>query len=318
MNVVMFIDYANLFHNFQNIFDCDNQLFIENKICECVIKTCEYLKVQGIHIAGKKAYVLPDEIYGKPKKNLWDRANILVEYVAEPMRRKTASMKQMVQSRADDKELARGVLTCLKDERLQGIMIVSNDNDFANVGEQVKYCGKDFFVGSIEAKCKRKGKHVRTGNLIKSVSNKTIPMFDILEQKDEGDYFDTPERMIAEELELSKESGPRLELYKNQNLILNYPINKNMIQIGRRSIRRHHLPHIDLTAFDKEKVVSRQHAEILKIGEKLIFSIHQNCSRGTWIGRKAASAGEQFVLQPDQPILLGDRTEGFVMVYRNK
>lgn len=311
MNVVMFIDYANLFINFSKIYNTSEHEFIEKKICECVNKTTAFVKKKRINIVGKVAYVLPDKSFGSPEARLQTLATIKVVRVVEDKAKKNEVMKEMNASRADDKALSHGVINMIQNKNIHGIMIISNDNDFSEVGKKVRYEGKYFYTGIVNAKTS-KGQVIRGGSQLMKMSDEWFPLYDILENKDEGEC-------LGHDIEpVEHEKGPRLDFYQNGQLIISYPINKKNISIGRRSLRRNHVPNIDLTDFDVEKVVSRQHAEICKIGQKLIFSIHNNCTRGTWIGRKASKAGEQSVLNANIPVLLGARQGGVIMVYKDK
>lgn len=318
MNFALFIDYANLFHNIQNIYGIDsrNSSLIEDKICECINKTTQYVKTlyknKEVNIVGKVAYVLPDEVYGNPSKKLKEKAGIIVKVVKENRVAKTDIMKKTEQSRNDDKELARGVINVVKDDRINGVIVVSNDNDFENVAQQVQGFAKYFWCGAMEGKYhKNKNKAVRCGRRIKNVSDRWLPLYDILQNNDEGEVLD--EIVSVEQNEVM--SGPRLEIFKDMELVVSYPINKKNISIGRRSLRRNHIPNIDLTEFDKEKIISRQHAKINKIGDRLIFSVDENCSRYTWYKTLPRTVGSNFTLEPDQAVILGDK-DGFVMFYK--
>lgn len=318
MNFALFIDYANLFHNIQNIYGIDSRdsNLIEDKICECINKTTQYVenlyKNKKVKIVGKVAYVLPDKVYSNPAKKLKEKAGIIVKLVEEDRTSKTDIMKKTEQSRNDDKELARGVINVIKDDRINGVIVISNDNDFENLAYQVQGFAKYFWCGAMEGKYhKNKDKVLFCGKRIKNVSDRWLPLYDILEGKDEGEVLETIISLDQNEEIL----GPRIEIFKDMELVVSYPINKKNISIGRRSLRRNHIPNIDLTEFDKEKIVSRQHANINRKGDKLIFSVDPNCSRFTWYKTLPRTSGSTFILEPNEAVVLGDR-DGFVMFYK--
>ena len=51
-------------------------------------------------------------------------------------------------------------------------------------------------------------------------------------------------------------------------------------------------------------------------GNDIMYTVHDNCSRGTWYNLKAKSKGTRFLLSPNIPMILGD-SKGFVLIYRN-
>ena len=316
MNFALFIDYANLFHNIQNLYGTNDRDAIEEKICECINKMTEYVKTlyknKTVKIVGKIAYVLPDKVYGNPTKKLMEKTNTVVKIVEEDRSCKTHQMKITEESRNDDKELSRGVINVIKDSRVNGVIVISNDNDFSNVAQQVQYVGKYYWCGALEGKCQNnKKRRVICGRHIKNISDRWLPLYDILQNNDEGEVLEEIESIKEEEID----KGPRLEIFKDKKLVVSYPINKKNISIGRRSLRRNHIPNIDLTEFDREKIVSREHANIYKVGDRLIFSIDSKCSRYTWYKTLPRKAGTQFTLEPDQAVVLGDR-DGFVLFYK--
>lgn len=317
MNFALFIDYANLFHNIQSLYGTNDRDEIEEKICECINKMEIYVKTlqknKTVNIVGKIAYVLPNKVYGNPANKLMERTNTVVRIVKENRIRKTEQMKLTEESRNDDKELSRGIINIIKDNRINGVIVISNDNDFSNVAQQVQYVGKYYWCGALEGKCRNnKKRRVICGRHVKYISDRWLPLYDILQNYDEGEVLDEIESINEEEI---LKQGPRLEIFKDRKLIVSYPINKKTISIGRRSLRRNHIPNIDLTEFDKEKIVSRQHANIHKVGDKLIFAIDSKCSRYTWYKTLPRKSGTQFTLEPDQAVVLGDR-DGFVLFYK--
>lgn len=338
MNLVLFIDYANLYTNIQRSYNFNykkDREKIEDKICECINKTCDYVKTlykdKTVNVIERIAYVLPDKCYGdigknQPNEKLYQKAKIRVKRVKEERRTKTAIMKGMEQSRNDDAELGRGVIDVVKCNGIDGVIVISNDGDFENLARQVIGYGKYYWCGSYEAlniyrktrvdnKKKEKQMRIRCSHKLKIISDKVIPLYDILEDNDEGEILD-PEGIIEviESIEKGGISGPRIEIYKDKKMIVSYPITKRSISIGRRSLTRKHLPDIDLTEFDGEKIVSRQHAIIHKIGPKIVFSICPECSSNTWYKTQPKMRGSSFILEQKKAVVLG-KDNGFILFY---
>jgi len=74
--------------------------------------------------------------------------------------------------------------------------------------------------------------------------------------------------------------------------------------IGRRDIKRGVLVHIDLTAFDAGKIVSRRHAVIEQQAGRLVL-IDQDSVNGTWVNGQRLSPHQPYVLQNDDVIIFG-------------
>lgn len=338
MNLVLFIDYANLYANIQRSYNLNlkkDREKIEDKICECINKTCDYVKTlyknKTINVIERIAYVLPDKLYGdieknQPNEKLYKKAKIKVKRVKEEKRTKTAVMKGMEQSRNDDAELGRGVIEVIKCNDIDGVIVISNDGDFENLARQVIGYGKYYWCGSYEAlnvykktrvdnKKKEKQMRIRCSHKLKVISDKVIPLYDILKSNDEGEILD-PESLIEviNEIEQDGISGPRIEIYKDKKMIVSYPITKKSINIGRRSLTRKHLPDIDLTEFDKDRIISRQHAIIHKIGPKVVFSICPECSSNTWYKTQPKMRGSSFILEEKKAVVLG-KDNGFILFY---
>ena len=318
MNFVVFIDYANLFINIKNAYGLSNISNIEDKICECINKTTSYIKNcvpnREINILASIAYVLPDECFGNPSMKLKQNSGVVCRIVDEDRRYKDREMKEAILSRNDDRELARGIIDVIKDERVHGVFVISNDNDFIGSAEKVHSIGKYYWCGAFETKYKNNSeKRIICGKKIRNISDKTIPIYDIMQGNDEGEVYNEILGLREDE----KTIGPRLEIFKDGKLIVSYPINKKNISIGRRSLRRKHIPMIDLTEFDKEKIMSRQHANIRKVNNRLIFYVNDKCSRPTWYNSTHRVAGSQFTLEPDKATVMGDK-DGFILFYKNK
>lgn len=312
-NFIIAIDYAFVYHSFQSIYKTNDSNVIEEKVCEAISALERYVKnmIPGdrVHIAGKAAYVLRDEVYGNPENTLPSKANIIVKRVNESRKCKTKEMKDMNQSRVDDVVLMNDVIHVMNNKNIQGVILVSNDNDFYELATKVRRGAKNFWLASVDYK--KNDVNFKPGYLIKNYSDKCLPLLDIVNGID-SDIDREDEVIETKELDVSS-----LDIYSNGRLITSYPLDRSVISIGRRSVRMRHLPNIDLSEYDNSKSISRMHASVYKSGLKLMFYIDDKCSAPTWDGATLKRAGEQFQIKPNHPIILGKQKK-FVLVYRER
>lgn len=308
MKLGIYIDYANLSINSKKINGFKDRNEIDEHVCK-VIDSIEkyveqYKKNKKITIVEKKAYVLPDKSFGKPEEKL-SKHGIQVIRVKNAGYKKTDAMKENNSSRRDDSVLMDDVRKSIQNNSIHGVIVVSNDGDFASLGEKVIHEGRYFWSAVYE------GKGVKPSSKLMKQSEICLHIKDILNNSESGD---ADEELIEDDD--CNYNGERLEFYKEKKRILVYPIQRKNISLGRRSIRRNHIPNIDLTSFDIDKVISRQHANIYKVGKKIIFSIDNNCTRGTWYKLQPKIANQQFELEVNETVVLGS-ADGFAMIYRN-
>lgn len=310
-NFIIAIDYANMYHSYQKVFNTNDTSIIEDKICESVIALEKYMKTlepnTHINIAGKVAYVLPNEVYGYPEKTLPRKAGVVIKRVKEPLKRKTKEMKEGNLSRDDDGALMGEVISVMN-KGVQGVALISNDNDFYELATKVRKSAKSFWLASIDFK--QDGVNLMPGHLLKNFSDKNIPLLEVL------NGVDVDLNRSEEELEDVKPLDiPSIDIYKGKKLINSYPIDRSVITLGRKSVSKRHLPNIDLSQFDDKKTISRIHAEIHAHKSDLIFCIDKNASAPTWYGVKLKKSGEKFKLIENKPVILGKNKE-FILVYR--
>lgn len=313
MRFAMFIDYANLFESIKKVNKIKGNENIEKDICRNIKALSNYVETSHksnrnkIKLVAKITYVLPNKYYGKPELIL-PKEGIVVKRVKEERQKKTEHMKKMNASRADDAALKRDAQRMAEEYNLDGIIVVSNDGDFAELSAKMNFVGKDFWSGIFE------GDKIRASRKLKNKSDRVLPIHEIASGADEGIPLGMDE--IAAAVEQDEVQGARIEIYKDRKFLFAYPLEGKTVSIGRRSLRRYHLPNIDLTDYDKEKIVSRQHGDVHIVGNRVLFSVHQNCTRGTWSGLQPKKPCEQFIMQPYEPVVIGDKN-GFVILYAN-
>ena len=313
-NFIIAIDYASMYHGFQSVFSTRDSIIIENKICESIHALERYVKnldpKSQIHIAGKVAYVLPNEVYGSPEKTLPKKAGVVIKRVNEPLEKKTLKMKQMNLSRRDDEVLTNEVISVMKNNNIQGVILISNDNDFYELAMKVRKSAKDFWLASIDFK--RDGVNLMPGQLVKNFSDKNIPLLEVLNGADLELTRSEDELEDIESLNMSS-----IDIYKGKRLIISYPMDRSEITIGRKSVSKKHLPNIDLSQFDEKKNISRMHGTIQVSKTQVVFNIDKDASAPTWDGMRLKRSGEKFNLIPNRPVILGKNKE-FMLVYRYK
>jgi len=314
MKFVLLIDYANLFINIKkNNEKVYTHTEVEQEIKKIIhalkaklVKPNQYSK-KGITIIKAIAFVLDNNGFGKPE-NSFTEDELVIKRVKSV--KKDESMKLMSQSQDDDDVLMKEGLAFVESGQADGVLVISNDGDFVSLGEKVQYVGRYFWVGVHEG-VNRAAYHLR------QVADVVLPLHEIVKGDDEG--IALPVGGALQDEQLTEISGPHLAIYFRGKMILRYPIKADKpkhstIEIGRRSSSRFHYPQVDLTDHDLEKIVSRQHAKLQIIGGRLLFSVHRECSRGTWKNGIRVYPCEQFFLEPGMQIVVGNN-KGFGIQY---
>ena len=309
MKFAVLVDYANLFITVKETKGLKKPEDVEKEIHR--IFSALQKKLEQPHTFGKRkkvietvafvCYVLDLPSFGNPEAAYRD-LNIKVKRI-QPTG-KTDKMKIMNQSQDDDSVLMKDGSALALKGGIDGILLLSHDGDFISLGEQLDQMGKLFWIGTYEVT-------QRASRMLRNRANVVLPLHEIVEDIEEGQAI--PEEEIVADEEII--TGPHLEIFYRKQVILRYPIYKTPITLGRRSASLFHYPQVDLTEFDREKVVSRRHATITPIGNRLLFAVDSNCTRGTWRDQKRVYRGEQFFFEPDMKIVIGS-SKGFGIRYR--
>lgn len=312
MKFGIFIDYANFFGSIRNNLKLTKTEDVENEICKTINKLVSYISTpnehykKGVQVVKVIAYVLNDKFYGTPENTL-PKHGIEVKRVYDANSSKTQEMKDINQSRLDDETLMRDAVELATSNKSDGILVVTNDADYYSLGEKLGNSGRLFWAGIYE------GKKTTAGKRLKWIADTVLPLQDIAEGKDEGTPIATALDEVACVME-EKIEGPHILVYRKGQVISKHPINKNTIGIGRRSSSRFYFPQVDFTDYDDERIISRQHAVIYRVGNRVIFTVHPNCTSGTWLNKKAIRPHEQFLLKPGMLIIIGNKN-GFGIEY---
>lgn len=307
MRFSIYIDYPSLYistskiNNFKTPKDKEK---IEDELCKIILDVENYLiqyyKKKKVQIVEKKAFILPDPQFQISDEKL---NNYGIESVRVKCGLKKNENKKMVNgSRDDDYYLKLTALDSVKKNLVDGIVIISNDIDHAETGRQIIQAGKYFWIAVYE------GKDTHVSRELKDTADICLPIQELSKKKEK--------KLINRKREFILK-GKRLEFYKDGELKLTFPLNKKYYTLGRRSVRRNIIPNIDFADIDEEKILSREQGELFIIGDKLIFSVSENCTRGTWYCRKIKKPLEQFTVKENVPVILGD-VNGFVMYYYSK
>lgn len=307
MKFSIYIDYASLFISTKKAYKIKDKNKLELQIYKIIMSVekylYEYFEGRDFEILEKKAFILPDKVFGMPEYTLGKKGIQFIRVNDEL--KKSQYKKKLNLSRADDSALVSSASKDILEKKLSGIVVISNDYDFKTLAQMTINHGL-YFCGAVN-----EGKGVSINKDFKNQCDIYLRIREILENSTDG-YED-----LNDFDEVNAVTGKRIEIYRNKQLILSYPLESNKaITIGRRSTRRKILPNIDLTSFDKEKIISREHGIIDFNGNDIMYTVHDNCSRGTWYNLKAKSKGTRFLLSPNIPMILGD-SKGFVLIYRN-
>jgi pSer/pThr/pTyr-binding forkhead associated (FHA) protein len=90
-----------------------------------------------------------------------------------------------------------------------------------------------------------------------------------------------------------------------------YPCNKDVMTIGRRSPADGVYPDVDLTDYDTDSYVSRRHAQVIHQGGQYIFE-DVGSANGSFVNNVRAVKGNQSILKDNDQVRLG-KTE---MIFR--
>lgn len=312
MNFSIFIDYASLYISIAEIRKLNgmrDKEKIENILIDIVHKVEKYVAgyypYKKVNINSIKAYILPDRQFDIKESKLFD-ARIEGVRVESP-KFKADRLKSVNGSRDDDLWLKLGVTECLNNNESDGVVIISNDVDFHEICNLVRRDGKYSWIVYYESKDTYVKKE------LKESADVALPIDELLSLKE----AESKVRPKEERKYKSKPRGKRLEFYKDNELVKVYSLKRKSVSLGRRSVRRNHIPNVDFTEIDYDKILSRYHGDVHIIGEKIVFCVNEKCTRGTWYGKKAKRPNEQFAVKEGQPVLLGDKN-GFVMYYFSK
>lgn len=83
-----------------------------------------------------------------------------------------------------------------------------------------------------------------------------------------------------------------------------FPINKDVVTIGRRSPADGIYPDVDLTDDDPESYISRRHGQIIRTDTSFIFE-DVGSSNGSFVNTVRANKGEQYPLKNNDQVRLG-------------
>lgn len=83
-----------------------------------------------------------------------------------------------------------------------------------------------------------------------------------------------------------------------------FPLNKDVVTIGRRSPADGIYPDVDLTDDDPESYISRRHGQVIKQSSEFIFE-DVGSSNGSFVNNVRANKGEQYPLKNNDQVRLG-------------
>jgi hypothetical protein len=95
-----------------------------------------------------------------------------------------------------------------------------------------------------------------------------------------------------------------------------FPLEANIISIGRKDVKRGVVVDIDLAPLDSRKIVSRKHATIERQKGKWML-VDQKSVNGTWLNGHQLTAHEPYSLQEGDEIIFG-RNGAILKFYTNK
>jgi len=94
-----------------------------------------------------------------------------------------------------------------------------------------------------------------------------------------------------------------------------FPLEANVISIGRKDVKRGVVVDIDLAPLDSRKIVSRKHATVERQKGKWML-VDQKSVNGTWLNGHQLTAHEPYPLQEGDEIVFG-RNGAILKFYTN-
>lgn len=84
-----------------------------------------------------------------------------------------------------------------------------------------------------------------------------------------------------------------------------FTLESRTLVIGRNDVKRGWVVDIDLSPFDKQKIVSRKHAKIENQKSSWVLAEDTECKNGTWLNGHKLTAEEAYPLQDGDEIIFG-------------
>ena len=303
MQTAILVDYANLYHNILN--DPSRAGDANEGAAAALAALDRYLTTYNIRclheteFTARHAFLLNEERFCAAipaLEQLGFKATVVQH------RRKTLDEAALNLSADDDGELI-GVAMGLCPS-VDAFVLVSNDGDFLSLVEKARHQGRFVVVAAYET-----GKSRLSGTL-RRAADEVLPLRDILLDKPEPEPLSDRDPAEPE----PAPPGPALEIYHGGKSILAFPLERQEVEVGRRSIRLAHFPHIDLTDYDVDKAISRKHLCVATVSPgRYLLQVHTECSRPTWLAGQPLFPGESILLDNGDKVVLGG-SQGFGVI----
>jgi pSer/pThr/pTyr-binding forkhead associated (FHA) protein len=220
-----------------------------------------------------------------------------------PWRRRTASENNRNFSADDDYVLKHTVLRLMA--TVDAFVLVTTDADFSPTIDMIRHSGRLALLAAYE----RHGH--RLSRTLRERADEVLPLQEIALDRDEAEPLQTADNVVSE-IERRSVEDTVIELFHRGRRLLQFPLHASEVEIGRRSVRLGHFPHLDVTDFDPDRTVSRRHLRVRETMERQVFlQVRSSCSRGTWMNGNPIFPGETVQVQEGDNIVFGSREDGF-------
>ena len=309
MNVAVLVDYANLFYRIKETGVKPRD--IATRAAAVLGKLVRYVEthdsrcLHNAHVTTRLVAVLRTREFNRTATALSKVGFKIVEAAAGKTEQERASNL----SAEDDIKLKHTIQDL--PPATEAVVLVSLDGDFISLAQQVRYEGLYFLLAAYETPSQR------LPWKWKQQADEILPLHDIDNDAEEGE----PLPIVVEDGQSAEraragEDSACVEFYHSGQRLFIFWIERREIEIGRRSQKYSHFPHIDLTDYDIQKVTSRRHLRVFKDNANVFNAeVHPECSRGTWHNGCLLERGESAVLRDGDGLVLGGEN-GFAAVFR--
>ena len=273
MRVLLLVDFANLYSSCQS----DNSRNAGNRLITVIERLRRYLMthtttcLRDAVIAHAEIAVLDDQKW-RPRWEPLEKALCAAGFCIARIRHAPlgSGEKRQQVSAGDDDHLIHVART--RWSEFDAVVLLSNDGDYAETMHRLREEARiPAIVGSYET-----AKARLSGNL-RHAASEVLPLRDITDEDDQPAPL--PEPLPVPEL-----NGKAIEMWRDGEIVLNFPLDRDRIEIGRRSVRLGHFPDVDLTDYDPERGISRLSIYLCRdVNGEWKVGMHPECRSAVWL-----------------------------------
>lgn len=297
MRVLLLVDFANLYSSCQS----DTSGNAGDRLIAVLERLRRYLEshttacLRGAVIAHAEIAVLDDQKWRprwKPLEKPLSASGFHISRIRHaPL--STGEKRQQV-SAGDDDHLIHVART--RWSEFDAVVLLSNDGDYAETVHRLRTeAGIPAIVGSYETS------QSLLAIKLRHAASEVLPLRDIADENDHP----TP---LSEQSPIPELNGTAIQLWRDGAMILNFPLDRDRVEIGRRSVRRGHFPDVDLTDYDSERCISRRAIYLRRnVADGWKVGVHAECRSAVWLDGAPLAPGVVADLSAGSEVVLAER-----------